>query len=82
MEKRKLVVLFEDFMKQDIENDVVIDRQEIYIESLEKRAKSLGDQIASNEYAYSKANQYLSQMKGQLISKCPFVVIHTACILF
>ena len=69
MEKRKLVVLFEDFMKRDIKNDVVIDKQQIYIKSLEERAKSLEDRIASNEYAYSEANQHLSQAKGQLISE-------------
>ena len=65
MEKRRLVVLFEDFMKQDIENDVVIDQTEIEIESLEKRAKSLEDRIANDEYAYSKANQHLSQAKAR-----------------
>ena len=69
MEKRKLVVLFEDFMKRDIKNDVVIDKQQIYIKSLGERAKSLEDRIASNEYAYSEANQHLSQAKGQLISE-------------
>ena len=69
MEKRKLVVLFEDFMKQDIKNDVVIDKQQIYIEKLEIRAKSLEDRIASNEYAYSRANRHLSQSKGQLFSE-------------
>ena len=69
IEKRKLVVLFEDFMKRDIKNDVVIDKQQIYIKSLEERAKSLEDRIASNEYAYSEANQHLSQAKGQLISE-------------
>ena len=65
MEKRRLVVLFKDFMKQDNENDVVINRQNIYIESLDKRAKSLEDRIASNEYDYSKANQHLSQAKAK-----------------
>ena len=69
IEKLKLVVLFEDFMKRDIKNDVVIDKQQIYIKSLEERAKSLEDRIASNEYAYSEANQHLSQAKGQLISE-------------
>ena len=69
IEKRKLVVLFEDFMKQNIENDVVIDKQQIYIKSLGERAKSLEDRIVSNQYAYSEANQHLSQAKGQLISE-------------
>ena len=69
MEKRRLVVLFEDFMKQDIRNDVVIDRKQNYIESLENRAKSLEDRIAHNEYVYRRANQYLSQTSCQLISE-------------
>ena len=75
MEKRTLVVIFEDFMKQDIENDVLIDRLEVFIDSLDKRANSLDARIANNEYAYSRADQHLRQAIGQLISKCPFGVI-------
>ena len=65
MEKRRLDVLFEDFMKQDNENNVVKYNKKIYIESLEKKAKSLEDRIANNKYDYSKANQHLSQVKAK-----------------
>ena len=77
-EKRKLMVLFDDFMKADIENDALIDKQELTIETLEKRADTLEDRIADGEIAAGKLNENLSKAKARKTAAivggcaCPF----------
>ena len=64
-EKKKLMVLFEEFMNADIANDALIEKQELRIETLETRAETLEDRIAQEEIAYSKLNTNLSNAKAR-----------------
>ena len=78
-EKKKLMVLFEEFMNADIANDALIDKQELRIETLETRAETLEDRIAEEEIAYSKLNTNLSNAKA---TRDGFIVGGCACPIF
>ena len=54
------MVLFEDFKNADIENDALIEKQKLTIETLEKRAETLEDRIAEDKVAYGQLNDNLS----------------------
>ena len=78
-EKRKLMVLFDEFKNADIENDALIDKQKLTIDYLEKRAETLEDRIADGEIAVDKLNDNLSTAKAK---KAGFIAGGCACPIF
>lgn len=73
------MVLFEDFKNADIENDALIEKQKLTIETLEKRAETLEDRIAEDKVAYGQLNDNLSIAKAK---KTGFIVGGIACPIF
>ena len=64
-EKHKLVTIFDDLMKADIQNDLVIEQQELQIDYYEKQAKQLEKRIEGQEYQYEKHRKKLRQSKAK-----------------